>query len=258
VAQPLSPETLIYGFEPCGDPQISPNGERIAFVRGKTSKEPKKSGSHIWLCNRDASGLRRLTWGGSRNGTPRWSPDGSTLAFVSDRAEPNGVFLMPMEGGEARELVKHPSPIVELAWSPDGRTLAFVASHDPANPEGKKPENGAAPPVRVTSRIDYKQDNRGYLGDNRTHIFLVDVESGEKRRLSTALNDHISAAWSPDGRTIACRIVSLNGMASRLVLLDVATGAAKPLTWENGVVSAFAFSPDSTSTRKMWVRLSPR
>ena len=76
--------------------------------------------------------------------------------------------------------------ISELGWSPDGRTLAFVASHDPARPAGAKSENGAAPPVRVTSRIDYKQDNRGYLGDNRTQIFLLDAESGETRQLPMA------------------------------------------------------------------------
>jgi dipeptidyl aminopeptidase/acylaminoacyl peptidase len=245
MVQPLSPETLVYGFEPCADPQISPDGERIALVRAKTEREPKKSASHLWLCNRDGSGLRRITWAGSRNTNPRWSPDGSRVAFVSDRIEPNGIFVLPMDGGEARQLTAHPTTITELAWSPDGRTIAFVASYDPANPEAKKPENGAAP-VRVTSRIDYKQDNRGYLGDNRTHIFLVDVESGEKRRLSTSLDDHINPAWSPDGRTIACRVVSLNGMANRLTLLDVATGAARPLTWETGVVSAFAWSPDGS------------
>jgi dipeptidyl aminopeptidase/acylaminoacyl peptidase len=245
MSAPLSPETLIYGFEPCADPQISPDGERIVFIRARTAKDAKDSGSHLWLCNRDGSGMRRITWTGKRNGNPRWSPDGTEVAFVSDRAEPNGIFVLPMDGGEAREVTKHPSPISELAWSPDGRTVAFVASFDPANPESKKPENGAAP-VRVTSRLDYKQDNRGYLDNNRTHIFLVDVDSGEKRRLTTSLHDHINPAWSPDGRTIACRVIDLNGMVSRLTLIDLATGAAKPVTWENGTITAFAWSPDGS------------
>lgn len=243
--QPLSPGTLVYGFEPCADPQISPDGERIAFVRSRTERDPKQSASHIWLCKRDGSGMRRLTWAGRRNGNPRWSPDGSLLAFVSDRTEPNAIFVLPMDGGEAREVAKHETPITEITWSPDGRTIAFVASYDPTNPEAKPQQDGVAP-VRVTSRLDYKQDNRGYLGDNRTHIFLVDVASGEKWRLSEALNDHINPAWSPDGRTVACRVVLLNGMASRLTVIDVATGVARPLTWDTGVVSAFAWSPDGS------------
>ena len=97
---PITAETMVYGFTPAGDPQISPDGEHIAFSLGKLEKAKKKPEQQLWLMNRDGSGKRQLTWTGKSNGTVRWSPDGATLAFVSDRVEPNGIFLLPMRSEE--------------------------------------------------------------------------------------------------------------------------------------------------------------
>ena len=243
MAHPLTPETLVYGFEPAGDPQISPDGERIVYARTQTAREASQSSTHLWVSDRDGSNARRLTWTGSRNHTARWSPSGEAIAFVSNRTEPNSLLLLPMDGGEAREITAHPTAISEIAWSPDGRSIAFIASWDPANPEGTKPAAGAAPPVRVTSRIDYKQDNRGYLGDNRTQLFVADAQSGAVRRLTSAVHDHINPAWSPDSGSIACRVATNNGMTGHLALVTVADGRERPLTPTDGAITAFAWSP---------------
>ena len=247
MASPLSPETLVYGFTTAGDPQVSPDGSRVAYVLGRTDRETRKSSSAIWLCDIDGGDKRQLTFGGRRNGNPRWSPDGQSIAFTSDRVEPNGVFVLPMAGGEARELLRHPTPLSDLAWSPDGSKLAFTAPFDPANPEARPRADGEPAPIRVTARIDYKQDNRGYLNDTRNHVYVASVASGTVVRISNEAKDHTSPAWSPDGSSLLCRVSYDNGYASGLVVLPAAGGAARPMTAPDARVSTWAWSPRGTS-----------
>src|SRR5690606_11935542 len=178
MAQPLSPETLVYDLTLAGDPQIASDGNRIVFVRCTTDRESKNVSSQLWLCNRDGSDARQLTFSGTSNGIARWSPDGRQIAFVSDRVEKSGIFVMPVDQpGEARELTRHGQAITDLVWSPDGTQIAYTTTFDPENPNEEAPDADAAPRVRVTRRIDYKQDGRGYLGDVRSHVWLVDVAS---------------------------------------------------------------------------------
>ena len=218
---PLSPETIVYGFTPAGDADVSPDGRRISYTLGSVDKESKKPGSQVWACDIDGSHARRLTFTGSANRGARWSPDGQQLAFISDRVAKNGLFVMPMAGGEARELVRSETSIIDIAWSPDSQRIVYVAPFDPANPPGENPPEGAAPKVRVTSRIDYKQDNRGYLGDTRHQLFVVDVKSGERRQVTEDAADHNSPRWSPDGTHLAASVASHNGMRSKLAIIPL-------------------------------------
>lgn len=241
---PLTPETVVYGFSSAADPQISPDGERIVYGLSKADPQTKKTGSQLWITNRDGSNTRQLTQQGSRNAVARWSPDGATIAFVSDRVKRAGIFVMPANGaGEAREVTRHNQGIGELAWSPDGSHLAYTTTWDPENPDEADPPDGAAPKVRVTRRIDYKQDTRGYLNDLRLHVWVVDVASGEKRRISSDLVDHMAPRWSPDGTKIGAQRFTLNGMASQLVIFDVASGEQTIIGPEKGVVSLWSWSP---------------
>lgn len=245
MAQPLSPETLVYDLTLAGDPQIASDGNRIVFVLSTTDRESKKVSSQLWLCNRDGSDARQLTFSGTSNGIARWSPDGRQIAFVSDRVEKSGIFVMPVDQpGEARELTRHGQAITDLVWSPDGTQIAYTTTFDPENPNEEAPDADAAPRVRVTRRIDYKQDGRGYLGDVRSHVWLVDVASGERRRLTTKLVDHFFPSWSPDGATIAAQIPSRNGMTSQLALMPVDGGEMTLVGPDEGVVSTWAWSPN--------------
>ncbi|MGZ3584861.1 MAG: hypothetical protein ACXWP6_20520, partial [Ktedonobacterales bacterium] len=189
--QALTPETLIYGFTLAGDPHISPDGTRILYSLSQTNRDTKKPTSNLWICAVDGSNPRQLTYVTGRNGNGRWSPDGAQIAFVSDRVKKSGVFVLPaLTSGEARELTHHHVPIGDLAWSPDGARLAYTVHFDPANPDEAEPPEGAAPRVHVTSRIDYKQDNRGYLGDTRLQVYVVDVATGERRRVTSDAVDY--------------------------------------------------------------------
>lgn len=242
--QPLSPETLVYGFTVAGDPQVSPDGERIVYSLASVDRESKQGRSQVWACDIDGGNARQLTWGGKRSGSARWSPDGTRIAFVSDRVEKSGLFVLPLDGGEARELARHPASIADPAWSPDGTRIAYTVEVDPGAPGGEmKPDE--VPPVRVTSRIDYKQDGRGYLGDKRYQVFVVDVESGERRQLTTEPVDHVFPAWAPDGQWLAVQVLTDNGMHSKIGLVPLTGGVARVIEPSpEGTVSTWAWSPD--------------
>lgn len=244
---PLTPRTAVYGLKAAGDPQLSPDGATIVYSLGAIDFETKKTASHLYACSPDGSDTRQLTYAGQQNRGARWSPDGRQLAFVSDRVEKSGIFLLALDGGESRELCRYaPGSIQDLAWSPDGTRIAFIAPFDEDNPESARPKEGAAPPVRVTRRIDYKQDTRGYLDDLRWHLFVLDVASGEYERISTRSDDHTNPAWSPDGTQLAVRIYLQNTMRSALALLPAGGGETMLVTPESGAVSTWAWSPDGS------------
>ena len=177
-----TPEKLVYGFKSAGDPRncarwrAHPHARRVPDHRALRR-------SRAVIC--DGGNARQLDAQRRCDGGGRWSHDGERIAFVSDRVKKAGIFVLGLTaGGEARELTRHNQGISDLAWSPDDSRIAYSTTFDPANPDEEEPKDGA-PKVRVTRRIDYKQDMRGYLGDVRSHLWVVDVASGERKRVST-------------------------------------------------------------------------
>ena len=252
--QPLNARTLVYGFSSAGEPQVSPDGARLLYTLAKSDEKTKKTNSNVWMANIDGSQARQLTMSGERNGGARWSPDGKQIAFVSDRgagksddkSKKHGIYLMPVDdAGEGRELTSHAQPIADLAWSPDGTRIVYTTLFDPQNPGEQEQPADAAPKVKVIRRLDYKQDNRGYLGDKRSQAFVVDVATGERRQLTHAPVDSWQPQWSPDGKQLAVRTMRPDNWCSQLVILDAATGReARRIGPETGVAEAWAWSPD--------------
>lgn len=242
--RPLKPETLIYDLVGNGDPHLSPDGEWVSWTQSQASRQAKLPASQVWIARWDGAEPRRLEVDGDRTSGARWSPDGTHLACVSSREGGASIMLVPAAGGEARELTRHNVAVGDLTWSPDGARILYTALYDPENPDEVERDKALPPRVRVTRRIDYKQDGRGYLEDARIQCWIVDVASGHRRMVTLDPVDHSSPQWSPDGETISARIALLNGMASQLVLVDLASGAVTRVGAEHGTVGVWAWSPD--------------
>jgi len=244
----FAPEQLVYDLVAAGEPQLSPDGTSIVYSLGWADREADTNSSQLWLCALDGSEPRQLTFAGKRNASPRWSPDGRCIAFVSDRGQGSGLFVLPASGaGEAREVTRHQPPVSGLAWSPDGCSIAYVTLFDPDNPAEHAPPEGAAPKVRSTRRLDYKQDNRGYLGDARRQVFVVDVATGQRRRLTQEALDFEYPQWSPDGDCLAAKLNTDGPTYSQLALIDRASGQTQRLGPEDGSVDVWAWSPRGDS-----------
>lgn len=245
---PLTPEALVCDTAVASDAQIAPHGRELLYTLSRSRLDSKYVDRQVWLAGVAGETRERLTPDGHRASGARWSPSGDRVAYVRDLAAGAATdsalcLVLPGSASEPREITRLGRPIGGLAWSPDGTRIAFTATVDPDNPMNEPLASAAPPPVRVTSRIDYKQDNRGYLGDAREQIFVVDVESGTTRQVTNAPHDHEFPAWSPDGRRLLTRIPSRNGLYSRLALVDEATGATEFITAPDGVVGVWSWSP---------------
>ncbi|MDP9251481.1 MAG: S9 family peptidase, partial [Chloroflexota bacterium] len=245
----------LYSFRFLADAQLSPDGERVAFAVRTVAPERDGYRSSIWLVPFDGSTEPvRFTSGPGQDTLPRWSPDGRTLAFVSDRAapdkgdgkkrKPKNVFVLSLDGGEARQLTSFEDDCGDIAWSPDGRRLAFTVKD--AKPEGAEDDG-----PHVYERMRYKSDE-GFLSDQRRkHIWLVDTAGGEPRRLTDGDWDDGQLAWSPDGREIAF-IGNRSPERERNTVADihvasVTDGATRRVTNEHGQYGNPSWSPDGTT-----------
>ncbi|MBA3414660.1 MAG: PD40 domain-containing protein, partial [Chloroflexia bacterium] len=239
----LTPETLVYGFASAGDPRVSPDGARIVYTLNSMDPETRRGRSQLWLRGIDAGAPRPLSPDGERAGGARWSPDGTRIAFTVACGRGSTIVALTLDPPEGREVTHHEEGIGDLAWSPDGGRIAYTTLFDPENPDELEPEAGAPPKVRVTRRFDYKQDGRGWVGDVRNQVFVVDVERGDRRRITTVLVDHSEPAWSPDGQWLAVHVSRPVGPGSQLMLFGVDSGEVRAVGPDRCMIDHWAWSP---------------
>jgi len=198
-AAPLRPFSLddLSRVRDVREPQISPDGAWVAYTVSTSDTAEDRSTSAVWMASWDGSRNVRLTTSKSGEHTPRWSPDGRWLAFLSSRDDDHTqLWLLDRLGGEGRKATTLPSDVDDYVWAPDGRRIALVAEDaDTAKPK--------TPPPIVIDRFQFKQDESGYLGKQRRHLYLLDVESGKTAMLTSGDYDELLPAWSPDGKSLA-------------------------------------------------------
>src|SRR5437899_3712386 len=236
-------ETDLFRFTWIADPQIAPDGSQVAFVRVVVNEKENRYETSIFLVPAAGGGEPRRITAGTRDTAPRWSPDGRRMAFVRNvekdgKPQASQIFVMQMDGGEARPLTDVPRGATSPSWSPDGKTIAFAATataddvkkqreekaerqegqerrEGPEKTQGPddKGDKGAAShksDVKVITRAVYRANgNPDFLeGDRHSHIWklaIVDdplAKSPEPRQVTSGEFDERMAEWSPDGSTI--------------------------------------------------------
>jgi dipeptidyl aminopeptidase/acylaminoacyl peptidase len=232
------------------EPQIHPDGQRIAFVVTTLSEAGDEYLSTIWVVGVDGGPPRQFTRGPRRDTAPRWSPDGRWLAFVSERERKakGQLYVIPADGGEAVRLTDLRPGVTSPAWSPDGRWLAFVSRVGGWEEPTDEEERERSKPPRIIDVLRYKSNGVGFIYDRPQQIFVVPAAGGSPRRLTDGLYDNHHPTWAPDGRHVA--FVSARHAerdedgAADLFTVPLDGGEPRQLTPTLGPVSWPVYSPD--------------
>lgn len=254
LAKPFALEDL-FAMEWASDPRISPDGAQVVYVRNFADRQHDRWRSNLWLVDADGEHHRPLTQGAHRDLSPRWSPDGTRVAFV--RAGEGGaqLYVRWIESGVEARLSQLPAAPSGIAWSPDGKRLAFnMLVEKPDEPMADLPRkpDGAdwAQPARVIEQVHYRQDGAGYLKPGFNQLFVIAADGGAPRQLTEGeYHFNGTPAWTPDGESLifAANLeddANLEPVRSHLHALEIDSGEIKRLTEGEVSHSAPVVSPD--------------
>jgi len=218
-------ETDILKFVWVADPQISPDGSQVAFVRVDANEKADAYETSLWIVGADGKTPPRRLTGGTRDTTPRWSPDGRRLAFVraaeqDGRVQPPQIYLLSMAGGEGRALTDIPRGAGNPAWSPDGKAIAFSSTAKPsdlaAKPKEEEKKEGETPKresdVRVITRPVYRANgvaDFGFVDPERPpQVWAIEVSEAvtappaKPKPVTSGEFGAGNHSWSADGTQI--------------------------------------------------------
>lgn len=257
-AQDTTPtlETLdIFDIEFISDPQISPDGQHIVYVRNFKDIMTDGSRSNLWIIRFDGSGNHPLTTGNENDSSPRWSPDGKKLIYLSSKDGSRQLYLRWMDNGAETKLTNFTSSPSGIQWSPDGKWIAFTMAV-PGKPASlvqlpKKPKGAkwADPPIYI-DKVKYRSDGSGFVKDTYRHIFLLSAEGGYPRQITEGPYQHGgSFSWSEDSKSIVFSANRHEDRAyapnnSEIFEIDIKTRKVVQLTDRLGPDSSPKVSPD--------------
>ena len=222
--------------------KLSPDGSQAIICVSQIDAEVDKEYRALHLVDCATGDTRPMTGGSATDHFPRFSPDGKSIAFISDRAGKAQLFIMPVDGGEARKLTDLPNGVGagSFDFSPDGGAIAFAAM-----PLGEQPDLSTEA-FRVDRHV-YRFDAVGYLDQNAQDIHLLDLATGETRQLTDDRCSNTNPRFSPDGKSLlidtSARVDSSRSLYPDLRLLDL-DGKAETLVEGWSSVAAANFTPD--------------
>jgi dipeptidyl aminopeptidase/acylaminoacyl peptidase len=239
----------LYRLKALGDVSLSPDGRRTAFVVTEPQAESDRNESSIWVVPVDGSSSPRRFSEGPRDVNPRWSPDGSRLAYISmpaDKPMAAHLRVADLDGGVPAQVGELPGPVSSIAWSPDSAQVAVVCRVGSSDPEKLSPKERNA--GRVVRGLAARFNGVGWK-EGRLHVFLVDAATGAHRQLTRGDYDHADPAFSPDGSLVAFAADRRAGHDDRqrrsdVWVVSVAGGAPRRLTSGKGLAISPQFSAD--------------
>jgi acylaminoacyl-peptidase len=197
----------VFRMEFASDPQISPDGKRIVYVRNFMDIQKDRRRSSLWIINVDGSDPRALTRGDGNERMPRWSVDSKRLLYLSGSDGPE-LMCRWMDSGDVGRLAQLPAEPTGISWSGDGRMIAFtmhVAETPKPFVQLPAPPKGAqwADPPRMIRSLNYRFDGKGYLKEGYHHLFVLPADGGTPRQVTHGSHDHVGTpAWTPDGASL--------------------------------------------------------
>ncbi|WP_422060989.1 prolyl oligopeptidase family serine peptidase [Sphingopyxis sp.] len=246
----------LFDLSIAADPQISPDGRHIAYVRRSNDIMSDRAVGSIWLIDTQTGDEVPIAAQDGSAFSPRWSPDGKRLAFASTAGGSAQLWVRWMTGGEAVRLTGLPTSPSSLAWSPDGRSIAYTMLVKDDGPTfGKAPANkpeGAkwAEPLEVHDLLTYRADGEGYIEPGFEKIFIVPATGGAPRQISFGpYHDNGPVSWSRDGSTLyfgANRKPDweTDPVDGEIYAIDIARGKVTQLTDRDGPDGSPLVSPN--------------
>src|SRR5437764_4424507 len=242
------------------DPEISADGKKIVYVRRFADASTDKRYSNLWIINSDGSDHRALTTGNRGDSSPRWSPDGTRIAYLSDADGKPQIYIRWMDTGQTARITNLEDSPDAMAWSPDGKMLSFsalVPGKGPHLADLPMPPAGAkwADPPKAYDRLVYRFNGAGYLKPGFMQVFVVSTDGGAPRQVSNGNFPNggnefgpSRASWTPDGKYL---IVSVNRhpesdhayFDDEVYEFSVADGSLRPLTNRKGPDNSPAVPP---------------
>jgi dipeptidyl aminopeptidase/acylaminoacyl peptidase len=243
------------------DPQISPDGKKIVYVRRFADPMTDRRYANLWIINADGSDHRPLSTGNRNDVAPRWSPDGSRLAYLSDADGKQQIYIRWMDSGQTARVTNLEQAPEAISWSPDGKMLSFsalVRGEGPHLADLPAPPTGAkwADPPTAYDRLVYRFNGVGYLKPGYMQVFVVSAEGGSPRQISNGNFPNggnefgpSRASWTPDGKFL---IVSVNRhpesdhafFDDEVYEFSVADGSLRALTNRKGPDNSPVVSPN--------------
>ena len=244
----------VFELEWAVNPEISPDGNRVVYQRSGFDIMKDRKQSRLWMMNADGSNHTKLTSKDIHESNPKWSPDGTRIAFTSSTENGSEIFVYWLATGKTAKLTQLDKSPSGLSWSPDGNHIAFLMTVPSVQPTlvkaPKKPEGAKwAEHPRVITRFKYEADGSGYIKPGFKHLFIISADGGTARQISSGNYKFGNPQWSKDGKSL---FFSGNLIAdwdydfrnSEIYSIDITTGKTVTLTDRKGPDRGVAISPN--------------
>jgi dipeptidyl aminopeptidase/acylaminoacyl peptidase len=229
----LTPEASL-SLRSISDLQFSPDGTRLAFVVTEPPKGTDRA-RHVWVYERQGGAARQFTYSAKSESSPRWSPDGRQLAFLSNRQdEQQQIYLMGAHGGEGMALTRGKRSVKSFEWSPDGQQIAFLAPDAKTDAEEKKEKD------KDDAHVVDKEDKRARL-------WVVGASTGEARALTKPTWEVKEVAWLPAGDRVIVKATDRpesDQLTDRIFSVQISDGSARQLSAPHGPFGELRVTPD--------------